>query len=390
MEKDKIVTYKIDDTSITKDKSKRFKVFYTLERKDGNISYCLENFDGQSLNINEMNGNENMLLNMCFSNFYNNKDIPINYKDLITIEEVPRAIKQGQNIRYELYKDLCYSRGTSPSNLGYILTINKWSEDFENDMLKSAISDSEMFNDYIEYKVLSEIVQKEASEKGSYGNLEATMSYYLGKYKIKDFKENKIINTPMYNRIKNVYDKALTKKVLDGYDELFEKIPELYKVKYYNILKPDENKDEFENYYDLNIKKTILENIEKLESIDSKVKVLVLWSEKFDIFGTWDSLNQKDDPKVYTLKEMDRLVYRNYMEVTEKDSGYDKTRFLIFVDTDENVVLSANDRIDVGDPYTNNFTNFMKNCYGKAYVKELSEFDSYLKNQLNIEEEEEI
>lgn len=38
------------------------------------------------------------------------------------------------------------------------------------------------------------------------------MSYYLGKYKIEDFKENKIINTPMYSRIKNVYDKALTKK----------------------------------------------------------------------------------------------------------------------------------------------------------------------------------
>lgn len=125
MEKDKIVTYKIDDTSITKDKSKRFKVFYTLERKDGNISYCLENFDGQSLNINEMKGYENMLLNMCFSNFYNNKDIPINYKDLITIEEVPRAIKKDQNIRYELYKDLCYSRGTSPSNLGYIFTFKR-------------------------------------------------------------------------------------------------------------------------------------------------------------------------------------------------------------------------------------------------------------------------
>ena len=75
-----------------------------------------------------------------------------------------------------------------------------------------------------------------------------------------------------------------------------EKIPESYKIKYYNILKPDENKDEFENYYDLNIKKTILENIEKLEFIDSKVKVLVLWSEKSDIFGTWDSLNQKDNP----------------------------------------------------------------------------------------------
>ena len=31
---------------------------------------------------------------------------------------------------------------------------------------KSAISDSEMFDDYIEYKVLSEIAQKEASKKG--------------------------------------------------------------------------------------------------------------------------------------------------------------------------------------------------------------------------------
>ena len=87
---------------------------------------------------------------------------------------------------------------------------------------------------------------------------------------------------------------------------------------------------------------------------------------------------------------MDGLVYRNYMEVTEKDSGYDKTRFLILVDSDENVVLSANDRIDVGDPYTNNFTEFMEKYYGKEYVKNLSEFDSYLKNQLNIGEEEEI
>lgn len=390
MEKNKIVTYKIDDTRITDEKSKAFKVFYTLERKDGNISYYLENLEGQVLEINRINGYESMLLNICFSNFCNNCEIPKDYEEFINIEEKPRDIKQNKNIRYELYKDLCYSRDTTPSNLGYIFTINKWSDDFEKGMLKSAISDSDRFDDFIEYKVLSEIAQKEASKKNSYGDLESTMSYYLGKYKIKNYKKNEIINKSMYNRIKDTYEKALTKKVQDDYNLLYDKIPKLYKEKYKSILEFDKTKDEFENYYDLNIKKAILENIEKLESIDSKVKVLVLWSEKSNIFDTWDSLNQKNVAKVYTLEQMDGLVYRNYMEVIEKDSGYDKTRFLILVDNDKNVVLSANDRIDVGDPYTNNFTEFIEKYYGKEYVENLSKFDSYLKNQLNMGEEEEI
>ena len=386
MENNKKITYKINNSKFTKENIP-FKVYYTLESKEGDLSYCLENFEGQSLNINELNGYENMLLNMCFSNFYNNKEIEDDYQDIVTIEEVPRAIKQGQNIRYELYKDLCFSRSTSPSNLGFIFTINKWVEDFEKDMLKPAIEEPELFDDYIEYKVLSEIAIKEASRKGSYGNMEATKSRYLGKYKIKDFKESKILDISMYNRIKDVYDNALNKKVLGYYNELLEKIPENYRDKYCNLLKYNENKTEFENYYDLNIKQTILENIETLESIDSKVKVLVLWSEKSSIFDTWDELNQKDAPKVYTLKEMDRLVYQNYMEIVENDSGYDKTRFLIFIDNDEKLVLSANDRIDVGDPHTNNFTNFIKNCYGNEYVNGLSEFDAYLKEQLNISKE---
>lgn len=233
MEKDEIKTYKIDDSKITNDNNRCFKVFYTLERKDGNISYCLENFNEESLNINEMNGYENMLLNICFSNFYNKKEISKEYQDLISIEKEPRTIKEGKNMRYELYKDLCFLRSTSPSSLGYIFTINKWVKDFEEDMNQSAMSDSKAFDDYIEYKVLSEIAKQKASEKGAYGN------------------------------------------------------------------------------------------------------------------------------------------------------------FLILVDIDEDIVISVNDRIDVGDPHTETFTEFLKDTYKDKYVIELSEYDNYLKKKLSIEEEEE-
>lgn len=389
MEKDEIKTYKIDDSKITNDNNRCFRAFYTLERKDGNISYCLENFNGESLNINEMNGYENMLLNICFSNFYNKKEISKEYQDLISIEKEHRLIKEGKNIRYELYKDLCFSRRTSPSSLGYIFTINKWVKDFEEDMKQSAISDSKAFDDYIEYKVLSEIAKQKASEKGAYGSLESTMSSYLSKYCIKDFKEDKIIDSSMYSRIKNVYDSALTKKVLDCYDDLFKNIPIEYKEKYWNILKPDENISEFKNYYDLDIKKNILENIRKLEATSSRVKVLVLWSENTKIFNTWNNSKQKCEPQVYTLEEMDKLIYKNYLEVTKNNFGYDKTRFLILVDTDEDIVISVNDRIDVGDSHTETFTEFLKDTYKDKYVIELSEYDSYLKKKLSIEEEEE-
>lgn len=389
MEKDKIITYRINDEKITNDKDKGFKVFYTLERKNGSISYCLESLYGETLNINKINGYEKMLLNICLSNFYGNKEIPNEFKSIITIEEVPRVIKQGFNTRYELYKDLCHLRGTSPSTYGYILAIDEWVKGFEKSMLKFASSDPDMFDDYIEYKVLSEIAQKEASKKGSYGSLEATMSYYLGKYKIKDFKRNEVIDSSMYSRIKNVYDTALTKKVLNSYDELFEKIPEEYKVKYYNILEPDKNKDEFQNYRDLSIKLKILENIEKIESVDSKVKVLVLWSERSDIFKTRDGLNQKEKTQVYTLEEMDELVRRNYIEVKKDNEIYDKTKFLILTDMETDIELSTIDIIDVGVSYTESFTNYLEHYYSTDFVEKLSKFDPYLKNQATVMEEEE-
>ena len=61
MEKDKIITYRIDDTKITNDKNRSFKVFYTLERKNGSVYYSLETFDGKRLNINRMNGYQNIM-----------------------------------------------------------------------------------------------------------------------------------------------------------------------------------------------------------------------------------------------------------------------------------------------------------------------------------------
>lgn len=289
--------------------------------------------------------------------------------------------------RYELYKDLCFSRSTSPSKLGYTSTINSWSQDFENEMLRPSIGNQNEFDDYIEYKVLSEIAKKYASERNSYGELESTMSYYLQKYNIKDFKNNKILDTSMYNRIKNVYDRELHKKIIYRYDEMLEKVPEQYKSKYKYILDFDGDKSDFENFYNLDKKLVILKSIEKLENLDSKVKVLVHWSED-NAFGTTTAGTNGDDPKVYTIKEMDNLVNRVYERNKKYDYGYIKTKFSIIVDDGEDVIVSVTDRIDIGDPCTDTFTNFMKRYYGQEYVESLSKFDNYLESQCELQESE--
>lgn len=379
----KIKTYKIDDSKVVGKLPKgNFEVYYTLyEDENKNINYQLENLNEEILNVNSLNSYQMEYLHECFSDF--NRNIPINNEAIQIFEgENARTIKETFNKRYELYKDMCFERNTTPSNLGYMFTIDKYSKEFEETFNTLVLSDQEGFDDYLEYKILSEIAERYAFQENSFGKLEAYMDSYLYKYKIKE--NNEIVDKSMYNRLNISFTKAINTKVLREFDKIVEAIPEQYKEKYSKILKYNENKDSSTNYYELSTKKLFLENIEKLENCNSKIKVLVHWAEAYSYYETLDREKNTDNPQVYTLEEMDSRVSKNYIELKEKygeNSGYDKVKFSLILDTGNNLEILDTDRIDVGDPHTETFTEFIKDTYKLEGIEELAEYDDYIKNK---------
>lgn len=73
---------------------KGFSAYYTLEENEKGILYCLEDLNGNKLNINSLNGYEKMYMDECFDCFCKDKEISENYKDFIKILDNPREIKK--------------------------------------------------------------------------------------------------------------------------------------------------------------------------------------------------------------------------------------------------------------------------------------------------------
>ena len=367
MEKDKIITYRIDDTKITNDKNRSFKVFYTLERKNGSVYYSLETFDGKRLNINRMNGYQNMLLNMCFSNFNRNRAIPNEYKDLIIIEKLPRTIKKQINMRYELYKDNAFLNSKEISMYEYMQFIYEEIKEFEKIYGMTVSGNQEEFDDYLKYKVLSKIAEYFASDENSYENLFYCMNRFFQKYEIIDKRQENILDLSMYNRIKLAYDRAFERKLLNNYSIFLEEVPQKLKNKYAVLITLDTTKENGDKIMDFRNKKLILDNIYKLESEKEPIKILIKFSEVAIIF-----------PEVYTLDKMNELCIKAEEFVESEISAgnrqqgtYDKVDFFIIVDNGEKAVLSINDTICIGDGEQVDFKNFLEKFYGSEYLENL-------------------
>ncbi len=88
------ITYIIDDKKgferILKkedlDEKDFFQVKYTLTKDASGITYKLVDFKNNSININSLNGYQQMYTNECFASFAENRDVSDDFKDYITID----------------------------------------------------------------------------------------------------------------------------------------------------------------------------------------------------------------------------------------------------------------------------------------------------------------
>lgn len=121
-------------------------------------------------------------------------------------------------------------------------------------------------------------------------------------------------------------------------DELIEK----YKDFIYNI------KD---NLY-LENNKEIIRNLPDLESINSKAKVFIHWSENPNF--------KKSD--ILTLQKANEISENEEIRVS-KDLGYDKVKFTLFFPGENGKYKFITDRIDIGDNSQKNLCDFIEKFY---------------------------
>ena len=121
-------------------------------------------------------------------------------------------------------------------------------------------------------------------------------------------------------------------------DELIEK----YKDFIYNI------KD---NLY-LENNKEIIRNLPDLESINSKAKVFIHWSENPNF--------KKSD--ILTLQKANEISENEEIRVS-KDLGYDKVKFTLFFPGENGKYKFITDRIDIGDNSQKNLCDFIERFY---------------------------
>lgn len=89
------VTYIIDDekgfnkilNGKKHDIEEYLKLIYTLTQEGSDIRYTLTDFNGNSININSLNGYQSMYTNECFNAFTKDTKISDKYKDFIEIKE---------------------------------------------------------------------------------------------------------------------------------------------------------------------------------------------------------------------------------------------------------------------------------------------------------------
>lgn len=189
-----------------------------------------------------------------------------------------------------------------------------------------------------------------------------------------------VINTlEKYHQEKNI---ERTKK---QYQSLISSIPEEYRTKYDKIsaLKYNDKRDDFNNWQDLDYAKKVANKIPEIENRLSKepnknqAYVLVYWSES-GVFNTYK--DHKEIPQVFTIDEMDKKYAKAnaeleaYREKEHITGTYSKTKFSLIVNIGDEVVVTSPDRIDVGDGYQKDFTDFLnKSDYYKKILKDLEE-----------------
>ena len=161
----KRVTYFINDESIRNENNPPFSIYYTLNEENGNITYSIEDKNGNDININDLNGYEKHYTHICFESFTKNTKIPRQYENLIKILEKPRIIIPKINMRYELFKDYAKENNIPINNYEYINFIDKMLLKYQEIYKEPIILDQNKFDELIKCEVLSQFVKNDFKER---------------------------------------------------------------------------------------------------------------------------------------------------------------------------------------------------------------------------------
>jgi len=145
----------------------------------------------------------------------------------------PGEVNEKMNVRYELFKEFAKENNINICNIEYMKFIDDMSAEYERIHNRPCLSNQDEFDNFIKYKVLSQIAENTARREVGIGNLQSSsfMNKLLEKYNISE--ETKSEDQALLKRFEFSWERGQIEKVTKQYDEMLEKLPEEYKNKYY-------------------------------------------------------------------------------------------------------------------------------------------------------------
>lgn len=293
----------------------------------------------------------------------------------------PEEVREKRNIRYELFKDFAKENNTKICNIEYMKFIDNMSAEYERIHNRPCLSNQNEFDNFIKYKVLAQIAENTARTDMEIGILQSSsfMNKLLGKYNISE--ETKNEDQGLLKRIEFSWERGQIEKVAKQYNEMLEKLPEEYKNKYYDYLKFKGENGALQNSREISYKKDILENIEKIEKIASKVKIFIYWTDE-------NEMKSFKENTAYSLERANRLIPKSLQHLKhireELQMPYlsNAIKFSIIIDYGNDFKISKPDDFLLGCEEAKDFYEVIEKHYGIDMLNEIKEIEK-------VEEEEE-
>lgn len=197
-------------------------------------------------------------------------------------------------------------------------------------------------------------------------------------------------NKELLDKLNNAFVDGQRFTIQDKLNKATENLPEEIIDKYGDSIKYDKNQDEFDNFYELGSKLEFIKSIPKIEEIESKIKVLVFWSES-PIFTDKQvlSIEQFKNKCDKTLEKM-RQVKNLELEHSAFNTVCCKTKYMFIFDDGKGQVSTTNAiRYDIGD--FKNFEDYIDRGFNNKeiprLVKKYLELETGKENEQEDEEE---
>lgn len=295
----------------------------------------------------------------------------------------PEEVGEKRNIRYELFKDFAKENNTKICKIEYMKFIDNMGAEYERIHNRPCLSNQNEFDNFIKYKVLAQIAENTARRDIGIGNLQSSsfMNKLLEKYNIseKTVKEDQ----GLLKRIEFSWERGNREKIIKQYDEMLEKLPEKYKNKYYEYLKFKGEEGTFQNFRELSYKKDILNNIDKIEKVDSKVKIFIYWTDENEI-------KIFKENTAYSLERANSLAQKSFEQLKQTREKIqmpyisNDIKFSIIIDDEKNFQISKPDDFVLGSEKAKDFYELIEYHYGIDMINEIKETEK------NEEEEESL